>query len=351
MMTGRELVTRAIEFETPERLPFWQHVVKDVPDDVCDCWEMDRAEAGWFFDQTGLDDWGCVWERTDVENIGQVKHGPLEDWSALDGYRPPNPMNPYYFERLENEMTGPSKREGLGGTRDAFTHGEVTEDSYVVVTCHFNLFERLHMLHGFQQTMLDFYVEPKKIERVLDMVLDFKIGILSELHRRFGDRVHGIFMTDDWGSQKQTFISGELFEHFFAPRYKQLNTVLHSFGYHSILHSCGKVNDFVQRFIDCGFDVLNLQQPRNYGIEELGKQFAGKICFLTTVDIQKTLPTGTDDDVREEAKLLVDKWSTPEGGFIVFNYGDGSAIGTKTERANVMFTAFAEIDYPCKPNE
>jgi len=333
-MTGREIVSRAIEFRSPPRLPFWQHVVADVPDDVCDCWEMDRAQAGWFFDTPGTDDWGCVWERSEVDNMGQVKHGPLEDWSALDAYRPPDPKAPFYFERLDAEMAA----------------GGACHDRYVVVTSHFNLIERLHMLHGFQQTMMDLYLEPEKIERVLDMVLEHKIALIGELHRRFGDRVHGLFLTDDWGTQQATFIGLDVFDHFFAPRYRQLTAAVHSLGCHAMLHSCGRVNAFVQRFIDCGFDVLNLQQPRAYGIEELGRQFAGKTTFLTTVDIQATLPHGTDDAVREEARLLIEHWATPRGGFIVFNYGDGRAIGARTERAAVMFRAFARLSPPPLPD-
>ena len=57
-----------------------------------------------------------------------------------------------------------------------------------------------------------------------------------------------------------------------------------------ILHSCGRVNDFVPLFIESGADVLNMQQPGAYGIEEIGSRFACKTCFLTTVDIQSTLP-------------------------------------------------------------
>ena len=33
-MDRREIVTRAIEFRTPPRLPFFQHEVADVPDEV-----------------------------------------------------------------------------------------------------------------------------------------------------------------------------------------------------------------------------------------------------------------------------------------------------------------------------
>ena len=140
-MDSREIVRRAIEFQHPPRLPFWQHEVSWAPDDVCDIWEMDRAEAGWFFDRAAADDWGCGWRRTKTKNMGQVVEHPLADWSALDRFRPPNPENPFYFERLDPLL--------------AEAHGR-----YVVVTAHFNLIERLHMLRGFAAAMEDFYLEP-----------------------------------------------------------------------------------------------------------------------------------------------------------------------------------------------
>ena len=46
------------------------------------------------------DDWGCGWSATDLKNMGQVTACPLADWSALDRYRPPDPRNPFYYERL-----------------------------------------------------------------------------------------------------------------------------------------------------------------------------------------------------------------------------------------------------------
>lgn len=322
-VTGYELVTRAIEFDCPERLPFFQHVYPAAPDDVCDSWELDRQKAGWFFDTPLPDDWGCIWEVTDVKNMGQVARGPLEDWSRLDSYRPPNPKDPFYFERVEKDIAAAG-------------------DRYVCLTSHFNLIERLHMLHGFEQTMVDFYYEPEKIDRVLDMVLDFKMDQVDEIHRRFGDRVHGVFLTDDWGTQNGTFISPELFDRFFFDRYRTLVSRYHEHGYHFILHSCGRINNFVDRFIKAGVDVMNMQQPRAYGIEELGRRFRGRIAFLATVDIQSTLPSGDPEEIRREAHELVEHWSTPEGGFIVFNYGDGEGIGVGPDTTRVMFEAFME---------
>lgn len=319
-MESREIVRRAIEFQSPPRLPFflgefWNRelsaVIKNFPNDVCDCWEMDRQESGWFFDNPVRDDWGCEWKRTEVDNMGQVVGHPLQDWSKLSTFKPPDPRNPFYFERIEDVIKDAGNR-------------------YVVITSHFNLIERLHMLHGFAATLEDFYFEQENIHRLLDMILEYKINHVDEAAKRFGDRIHGIFLTDDWGTQNNTLVSRAIFNEFFFKRYKQLFDVIHGHGWHVFLHSCGRVNDFVPLFIDLGVDVLNMQQPRAYGIRELGKSFAGKVCFLTTVDIQATLPKGDPDAVRAEARELVENWSTPEGGFIVFNYGDSNSIGATT---------------------
>lgn len=324
-MERREIVRRAIAFEKPPRLPFWQHwnhKTPQFPDDVCNIWEMDRAEAGWFFDRAEKDDWGCGWSVTDLANIGQVKDCPLESWAALDSYRPPNPRNPFYYDRL-------------GPLIDA------AEDRYVALTAHSLLFSRLHKLRGFTATMEDFYLEPERVHRVLDMIVEFKVEQCLELKRRFGDRIHGLFMTDDWGTQSGPFISRKLFDEFFVPRYRTIFDAVHACGWHVILHSCGRINPLVPAFLDLKVDVLNMQQSTNYGLVEFGETFRGKVCFLATVDIQSTLPRGDEEEIREEARLLLRHWSTPEGGLIAFDYGAWEAIGVRPESYEIMFDEFA----------
>lgn len=329
-MERKEIVRKAIEFDSPERLPFWQSFYSDIPNDICDCWEMDRQRNGWFFDPNdwpdrhkAYDDWGCGWAATEIENMGQVLDHPLQDWSKLDSFKPPDPKDPYYFERLEGEMAN-------------------AQDRYVVVTSHFGILERLEMLHGFADTLQDFYLEPLKCEKVLDIILEWKIEQLWELHRRFGDRVNGIFITDDWGTQNSPYISNKMFTELFQKRYEKFVNEVHTMGWHFILHSCGKINDLVPNFIAAGVDMLNMGQPQTYGIEELGDRFAGKIAFLTTVDIQKTLPEGNRAAIETETHDLIKNWSTPKGGMVVFNYGMGGAIGVGDDITRFMFEKFDE---------
>lgn len=329
-MDSREIVRRAIEFQGPSRLPFWQHwnhKMPGFPDDVHNIWEMDRQEAGWFFDSPGTDDWGCGWSTTEQKNIGQVTGHPLADWSALDHYRPPDPRNPFYYQRL-----GPMIDEAAG--------------RYVVLTAHALLFSRLHRLRGFAATMEDFYLEPERVHRLLDMIVDFKLQQCDELRRRFGASIDGLFVADDWGTQDGTFVSKKILDEFFAPRCRRIFDAIHDCGWHVILHSCGRINEFVPTFLDLGVDVLNMQQSRSYGLVEFGERFRGKVCFAATVDIQTTMPRGVEEEVREEARLLAKHWGTAEGGLIVFDYGDWQAIGVRPEMPQIMFDEFAKLMYP-----
>jgi hypothetical protein len=328
-MEPAEIVRRAIEFDTPPRLPFWQHwnhKMPKFPDDVHNIWEMDRAEAGWFFDNPGPDDWGCGWSTTEKRNIGQVTDCPLADWSALPKYQPPSPRNPFYYDRL-----GPAIGQAAG--------------RYVCLTAHSLLFARLHMLRGFTRTMEDFYLEPERVHRVLDMIVDFKLEQIDELRRRFGDRIHGLFLADDWGTQDGPFVSTKLLDEFFAPRYRKIFQAIHDCGWHVILHSCGRINAFVPKFIELGVDALNMQQTRSYGLIEFGRQFRGKVCFLATVCIQSTMVRGIEEEVREEARLLVRHWSTPRGGMVAFDYGAWEAIGVQPQTPLLMFDEFDELKH------
>ena len=327
VMEPVEIVRRAIVFGKPPRLPFWQHwnhKMPGIPDDVHNIWEMDRAEAGWFFDSPGMDDWGCGWHTTDLKNIGQVDNCPLSDWSLLENYQTPNPRNAFYYERL-----GPMIDEAAG--------------RYVCLTAHSLLFSRLHKLRGFVNTMQDFHLEPDLAHRLLDKIVDFKLEQIVELHRRFGNRIHGLFVTDDWGTQGGTFVGKKILDEFFTPRYRLILDAIHDCGWHVFLHSCGRINDFVPTFIELGMDVLNMQQTLSYGLEEFGQQFRGKVCFAATVDIQSTMPGGNEQAVRGEVERLVENWSTPQGGIIVFDYGDWEAIGVQLDTVNIMFDQFAKL--------
>lgn len=321
-MTSYEVVRRAIEFDGPDRLPvrFDQLGVTDVRSV---CWNQvgtgDRCE------RRTVDEWGCTWERTDVDNMGQVKGYPLEHWAALDSFKWPDPDDPSLYDGIELYL-------------------DEAEDLYCVTGIFMLLFERMHTLHGFENTLVDLCADPERMAWLADRIVEYDLGIIRNIHERVGDQIHGFSFTDDWGTEQDTFVGVELWDDFFQPRYGRIFDRCHSLGWHVWMHSCGKVNRIMDSLIDIGLDVINLQQPRALGIEEVGEQFGGRICFESLCDIQHTLPFKSDAEVREEAQLLLERWGTEQGGFILSDYGDGGAIGVSEERKEIMLEAFRKAD-------
>jgi uroporphyrinogen decarboxylase len=316
-MTSKERVRRAIEFKSPDKLPMEFPEYSDSEDFTWSrVWTKDPQSNGSF------DEWGCLWIQSQVHNIGQVKSNPVADWDSFSSYRFPDPDNPAFFAGMEDRAKG------------------LNRDKYIKAHLQYPLFDRLQMLRGFENLMLDFYTDREKLEELADRLIEFDVRLIENISRRFPGVIDGIRFADDWGSEQNSFISAALFDDFFKPRYEKLFAACHKAGWHIWFHSCGKVTNLVPSLIDAGVNVFNFQQPNVLGIEEFGRQFAGKVCFSTLADIQRTLPTNDPVKIEAEVQQLVKYWAVPEGGLIPSGYGDGLAIGTTAESLRVMYEAF-----------
>ncbi|UCD58490.1 MAG: hypothetical protein JSV16_05090 [Candidatus Hydrogenedentota bacterium] len=319
-MTGYEIIKRAIEFKKPPRIGIRFDDI-GVNDTYTITYGFGRDYRA---SEPEQDEWGCVREKTHLSNMGQVKRHPIRTSEDLRGYRFPDADDDTRYEAVETVLP-------------------YAGDRYVLGYIGFGLFEQLHFLHGFAESLADMYLNPSLITHLVDIILEFKLGIIKNFHTRFPDKIHGVTMTDDWGTQQTTFISVPMWRQFFRPRYEKLFTAAHDAGMHFWLHSCGRVNDLIPEFINLGLDVINLQQPRALGIEEIGRHFRGKICFESLIDIQATLPDGTPEEIEREAQLLLEHWSTQDGGFILSDYDDAEAIQVSYEQKKTMFEAFRQI--------
>ncbi len=306
-MTSYEIVKRAIRFERPPRLPvrfaaFEQDDTAGVPV---------KAPAG-FDPDGGVDEWGCRWEKTDVPNMGQVKGWPLEDIRQIDALPAPDYDDDTRYEDVPAALD----------QADA-------DGRYIMAGVFAVLFERMHMLHGFENVLSGLLLDRPGMEALADKIVETHLVLIDNLRRRFDGRIHGFGMTDDWGTQRAAFVSFDLWMDFFFPRYKRLFDAMHAAGWDVWVHSCGKVNEIIEGYIRAGVDVVNLQQPRALGIEEIGQRYRGRISFESLADIQASLPTGDRRRVDKDVELLMAHWAKPEGGFVFSDYGDPAGIGVK----------------------
>jgi hypothetical protein len=103
------------------------------------------------------------------------------------------------------------------------------------------------------------------------------------------------------------------------------------------------VNEIIEGYIQAGVDVVNLQQPRALGIEEIGSRYRERITFQSLADIQATLPSGDPARIEADVEALMTHWATPQGGFIFSDYGDDAAIGVLNPTTKItMYETFSD---------
>ncbi|MFW6303918.1 MAG: uroporphyrinogen decarboxylase family protein [Candidatus Sumerlaeota bacterium] len=317
----KEIVRAALHFQTPERLP-----VKMGGLGVNDTQYLPRPEKREQVGEYMVDEWGCGWGHTHVRNMGQVVSHPLTDVSQHDQMTTPDYNESWRYEELEAAARSAEEKE-----------------LYTDVGIFFVLFERFHGLVGFENALTGIMLDPENACAMLDKIVDVQLTLVRNYQERIGERLHGFTMTDDWGTQQAAFISIDKWREIFLPRYKRLFDAIHEGGQDVWVHSCGKVNEIIEGYIEAGVNIVNLQQPRALGIEAIGRRYRERIGFESLSDIQATLPTGDRARIEADARALAEHWMSPKGGFVFSDYGDSRAIGTTDDSKYAMYEAFSRV--------
>jgi hypothetical protein len=86
-----------------------------------------------------------------------------------------------------------------------------------------------------------------------------------------------------------------------------------------------------------------MDQQENMGLELLNERFGGRITFWCPVDIQNTMCTGSEQEIRNYCHRLTESLGRPAGGFIAKWYGDPRGAGHTDEAIEAMCSEFVKI--------
>ena len=161
-------------------------------------------------------------------------------------------------------------------------------------------------LFGVEEFMMKMHTHPDIIRTALDHVC----GFYAEANRRFfaeaGDLIDGYFFGNDFGTQRDLFISPDHFDTFFLPWIRHFADTARSAGYQVLLHSCGSVERVIDRLIDAGIQCLHPLQALagNMDAETLSRKYRGRIAFLGGIDTQELLVRGTPEEIAREVRRV-----------------------------------------------
>ena len=309
-MTKKEAVIEAIQLRETSSVPYHMDFtppVRQILKERYDTEDVDRAVGSYILwlswhpsldfrgrrleNRLVQDEFGVIWSDL-PENRGYVKHYPL-DKPDLSSYEFPDPYAPGRFDGLQERMKSHSDLFLLAWAGD--------------------FFERAHFLRGLTNLLADLHLNPKFVHDLLDNILEFLLGNVSQL---VSLGVDGIFLSDDYGHQHSLLMSPDHWRKFIKPRLKELFARIKSEGLFTFLHSCGNVSEIIPDLIEVGLDVLHPIQPEAMDIASLKARYGDKLAFYGGIGTQQTLPRQTPAEVEEEVRQSI-QLMAKGGGYIL----------------------------------
>jgi len=182
-----------------------------------------------------------------------------------------------------------------------------------------NLLEWGEFLCGADTFLMDIAESPRKVEALLDRLVEIHLESLE----KFLDAVEGyvqiIQMGDDLGTQLATIISPKTYRALFKPRHRLIyERVRRRAGLHLFLHSCGAIADILPDLIEIGVEIINPVQTSARGMEpeKLKREFGRDLTFWGGgCDTQDVLPNGTPAEIKNHVRRRIDIFA-PGGGFV-----------------------------------
>ena len=258
-------------------------------------------------------EFGDIWRmRDEAGNWGELIYSPIPE-PTLAAYTIPDPSLPGRFAHVP-------------GVRAKYP------DRFLLVSLG-GLFERAWSLcGGFERYLFYLASEVQFVEELTEKLADYVCALVPQLA---GMGVDGVRIGDDWGFQNNLMVRPEIWRKIYKKHYQRIFTTIHSYGFITAMHSCGRLTKILPDLIEAGLQVYHPLQPEAMDVSAVKRDFGQDIAFWGGLGTQSTLPLGTPDDVRREVRDRIELFS--QGGYILAPAG---AISPETPVENVI--AFIE---------
>jgi uroporphyrinogen decarboxylase len=298
-MTKRDVVIEALNFRPPPYVPWaWEptlrcaerlrgHLKGDDLGPFLDTHFLDLgAGIGRFVpvDENHVRDiYGVVWDRTVDKDIGTPLDWPIKRPEDLAGYRWPDATEDGWYAEIPGRMK-------------AHPH---LFSRYLLG---FSLYERAWTMRGMHELLMDMVERPEFVEALLDRIAEHN---LQQIRRALAFGVDAVYFGDDYGMQRGLIMGREHWLHFIKPRLARMFAPVREAGKFVCMHSCGCVTGLFDDLIEIGLQMFNPFQPEVMDVFALKRKYHGRLAFHGGMSVQKLLPFGTPDEVRDMARRLV----------------------------------------------
>jgi uroporphyrinogen decarboxylase len=235
-------------------------------------------------DQAGAlhaDEFGCVWDRS--SGMPHPVAYPLaEGHQLLESYAFPDPYRQGRFEQA--------------GELAARWRGK----AFIFAKLGMALFERAWSIRGMAELLMDMVERPEFVDELLDRILyEWNLPIIEQ---QLAIGVDGFYFADDWGAKTGMIFSPAMWRRFIKPRLATIYQRCRQAGVYVGQHSDGNILEIFPDLIEIGLDIFNPLEPAAMDPPEMKRRFGSQVTFYGGVDVERTLPFGTPEEVRAEVR-------------------------------------------------
>jgi uroporphyrinogen decarboxylase len=149
------------------------------------------------------------------------------------------------------------------------------------------------------------------------MLEEFNTGLVRNYIKH--GKAEWMGFAEDLGMQRGPMLSPQNFTDYIQPSYRRLMNMAHAAGCIVHVHADGDLRALMDDLLDCGVDVLNLQDLVN-GIDWIAQHLVGRICIDLDIDRQHITPYGTPARIDALLREEVEKLGSRQGGLMMI-YG------------------------------
>jgi uroporphyrinogen decarboxylase len=187
---------------------------------------------------------------------------------------------------------------------------------------------------GMERVMMDIALRDDVGMAIIDRRVEFFYQVLRRGLEAARGKVDLVCLGEDCGHQGGRMFSPRDFDEVFRPRLQKFYDLAHEFGARAMMHSCGDTHELQPTFVEMGLDILDAMQPEPPGmdIDKMRAACRGRLAFCGLISTQQTLPFGTVEQCRAEARHRLDV--VARGGGYIFS--PAHCIQADTPLENVL---------------
>jgi hypothetical protein len=176
------------------------------------------------------------------------------------------------------------------------------------------IFENSWQAIGFVNFTKFVYEKPEFVKRVVAFHTDFYLRYLAGVMQSGVEVVLG---GDDLGQKTGPLMRPELIEKLFGESYRRVAELVHRSGKKFVFHSCGRIYEFLERFVDWGFDgIITMEPTAGMELSKVREQVGHDLVLIGNLDVSRLLVNGTRAEVEEAVKRAI-RDAARGGGYVL----------------------------------